>query len=633
MIWCVDRRSVSCPEHGRVSLALPGFVAAAVLLSVTLCACGAASLPDESRPATDAGPDPTTEDRPREPVTVGVSVGSATAVEGEAVLFPVTVSAPVRTPLTVRWRTADGTASAHADYTPVTDGAASFAVGGAQRQTIRVATLPDEEDEDDETFLVTLTDAIPAAEASLDRTPAVGTITDDDDSPAVPTAEPPVDPPGGPPASPPSRPPPARPPADDHGDTPATATSLTPGVTTGRLETAADMDYFKIAVSADSRLVAATDPGKVADGGYPRYASATVVTIHTATHIVTNPYLASMVVSAGDAYVRVLGSAATWYDLAVWVLEPTETDTSFDIELRYVGTEPTAAQKKEIRAAADVWEDVITGDLARTVLYDSRFKCMASDPSDFGKFVDDLRVDVRLRSIDGNRGTLGVAGPCLSREDGLLPAAGDVTFDTADLSRLSGAGLRHLALHEIAHVLGFGTSDPWTGLLRDSALRVGGGSPGTTLPDTHFTGSAAVSAFDEALGSATYSGKKVPVENDRNRFSEGGVDGHWRLSVFGDELMVPTFALAAPLSKVTIAALADLGYRVDYTKAAAYTVPSSSLTSATAASGLARPNALHVGDDIRRGPVFKVETPDQRSSVNPARRLPVRPSGSPADSE
>lgn len=568
-----------------------------------------------------------------QPVTVGVSVGSATAAEGEAVLFPLTVSEPVRTPLTVRWRTADGTASANADYTPVTDGAASFTVGGEQRQTIRVATLPDEEDEDDETFLVTLTDAVPAAEASLDRTPAVGTITDDDDPPAVPTAEPPVDPPGGPPASPPSPPPPARPPADDHGDTRGTATSFTPGVTTGRLETAADVDYFKIAVTADSKLVAATDPGKVAVSKYPRYASATVVTIETATDGAMDTYLASMVVNAGVAYVRVSGSAATWYDLAVWVLEPTETDTSFDIELRYVGTEPTAAQKKEIRAAADVWEDVITGDLARAVLYDSRLRCLASDPSDFGKFVDDLRVDVRLRSIDGNRGTLGVAGPCLYREDGLLPVAGEVTFDTADVSRLSAAGLRQLALHEIAHVVGFGTSNPWNDLLRDSALRVGGGGPGTTLPDTHFPGSAAVSAFDEALGSATYSGKKVPVENDRTRFSTGGLDSHWRLSVFGDELMAPTFALAAPLSKVTIAALADLGYGVDYTKAAAYTVPSSSLTSATAASVLSRVSALHVGDDIRRGPVFKMETLDQRSTVNPARRLPIRQSGSLPDSE
>ncbi len=608
-------------------------MAAAVLLSVTLCACSTASLPDESRPATDAGPEPATEGRPRERVTVGVSVGSATAAEGEAVLFPVTVSEPVRTPLTVRWRTEDGTASANTDYTPVTDGAASFPVGGAQRQTIRVVTLPDEEDEDDETFLVTLTDAIPAADVLLDRTPAVGTIIDDDDSPAVPTAEPPVEPPGGPPASPPGRPPSARPPADDHGDTRATATSFTPGVTTGRLETAADVDYFKIAVTADSKLVAATDPGKVELSTYPRYASATVVTIETAADSEADEYLASMVVSAGVAYVRVSASAATWYDLAVWVLEPSETDTSFDIELRYVGTEPTAAQKKEIRAAADVWEDVIAGDLARVTLYDSRFICRASDPSDFGEYVDDLRVDIRLRSIDGRDGTLGVAGPCLYRKDGQLPAAGEVTFDTADLSRLGAAALRQLALHEIAHVLGYGTSHPWRNLLRDSALRVGGGGPGTALPDTHFAGSAAVSAFDEALGSATYSGKKVPVENDRKRFSKGALDGHWRLSVFGDELMAPTFASTAPLSKVTIAALADLGYQVDYTEAAAYTVPSSSLTSATAAYGLSRVSALHVGDDIRRGPVFKMETLDQRTSVNPARRAPIRPSGSPAHSE
>ena len=96
-----------------------------------------------------------------------------------------------------------------------------------------------------------------------------------------------------------------------------------------------------------------------------------------------------------------------------------------------------------------------------------------------------------------------------------MPIIGDVTLDTADLGRLGSTGLRRVAVHEMAHVLGFGTLAPWYVLLRDSAEDYLEDNPGaTTLPDTHFVGSAAVSAFDELLDGATYDGNKVPVEND-----------------------------------------------------------------------------------------------------------------------
>ena len=47
--------------------------------------------------------------------------------------------------------------------------------------------------------------------------------------------------------------------------------------------------------------------------------------------------------------------------------------------------------------------------------------------------------------------------------------------------------------------------------------------------------------------------------------------GHWRQSVFGDELMTPAFTgNVHPLSRVTVASLADLGYVVNLAAADAY---------------------------------------------------------------
>jgi len=62
----------------------------------------------------------------------------------------------------------------------------------------------------------------------------------------------------------------------------------------------------------------------------------------------------------------------------------------------------------------------------------------------------------------------------------------------------------------------------------------------------------------------------VPVE-------ENGIPGtgcsHWDEETFGDELMTGYIALTTSLSPVTIGALDDLGYEVNYAAADAYTLP------------------------------------------------------------
>ena len=508
-----------------------------------------------------------------------LDIADGRASEGDAVmLFTVTLNRPSAEMVTVFYETNDGTAESGtgSDYT-TTEGELTFSPGRTLQETIDVTILQDDLDEgSQETFTAKLDAPVNAV---LGRHTATGVIVDDDA------------------------------PADDHGNTRESASDITPGTPiSGRLETAADVDYFKVSALSTRLMLAATDAGRVGETGYD---AATAVRIETSSITSTNADdIDAEQVSAGVAYVRVSGGSATRYDLAVWLLEPNESDTSFDIELRYLGSQPTTAQRNTFRAAANLWESVITGDLARLIIIDSGWECEDSDPSTFGTQIDDLRIDIRLERIDGAGGTLAIAGACVRRAGG-LPIIGEVAIDTADLDRIGTEGLRRVAVHEMAHILGYGTSFQWYGLLANSALEYVENNPGaTTLPDTHFFGTAAVSAFDELLEGDAYSGSNVPVENNTAEYGEGGLDAHWRETVFENELLTAAIStnplISQPLSKVTIASLADLGYSVDYAQAESYSLPSTqSLLRAQSAK-----DGVHLGDHIRRGPVIVAEIPE-----------------------
>ena len=91
--------------------------------------------------------------------------------------------------------------------------------------------------------------------------------------------------------------------------------------------------------------------------------------------------------------------------------------------------------------------------------------------------------------------------------------------------------------------------------MQNSAQAYERSNPGSTaLPDAHFAGTAAVSAFDEIASSCADG--KVPVENDTENHSGTTLDNHWRESVLGTELMSTVLSSSSEqLSKITIAAL------------------------------------------------------------------------------
>ena len=507
-------------------------------------------------------------------VTVSVAAAQEQVTEGDSARFIVALTGAVASPVTLGWATADGTATAGADYVAVPDGTLTFAPGEAPRQAVAVATLPDYLDEDDESFTVTLTAASLPAGVALGEATAAVTVLD-----------------GAPPATGDG---------DDHGSTPATATALEPGARlSGRLESAADVDYFKLAVRAAGTLIAATDPGKARDPEHGDYGT-TVVRIE-GPHGVSSAadhYAEVGAAVPGTYFIRVAGETATRYDLAVWWFDPAVEDPSFDIDLRFPGTEPTVSQARTIREAADVWEGIISRGLPyRNIRSSDEWWCEREFPSLFGAHIDDLLIDVRLEDIDGPGEVLAVAGPCRVRAESGLPYLGDMLFDTADLLSMEQAGvLRDTALHEIAHVLGFGLGWLWQELLQEPSV---GGSGSR---DTHFRGEQAIAAFD-AVGGSAYAGAKVPVENDTGRYSWGALDTHWRESVFGEELMTTAVVLAdgsEPLSLVTVAALEDLGYQVDRSKAQPYQLPSVSSLRQTARDPA---RVVHLRNDVRQGPI------------------------------
>ena len=231
---------------------------------------------------------------------------------------------------------------------------------------------------------------------------------------------------------------------------------------------------------------------------------------------------------------------------------PSET---YDITLRL-----DPSMRPEFRQAftdaAARWESVLVAG-APDVALDLPAGLFGWVPA-YSGVVDDVLIDARDSAIDGSGQVLGRAGGLLIRQPAWQPYYGVMEFDTADLDDLLASGrLGDVILHEMGHVLGLGTNWVLTGFVTD------------LLTDPAYTGRGGVAAYQQ-LGGARY----VPLENDGGL---GTVIGHWREETFGDELMTGYLgSRPTRLSRLTVAALADLGYGVDLDQADAYSLPTPS---------------------------------------------------------
>lgn len=250
--------------------------------------------------------------------------------------------------------------------------------------------------------------------------------------------------------------------------------------------------------------------------------------------------------------------------------------SAYKIEVRFVGGLNTA-QKNAFKAAAKRWTKVIVGDLPSVNVS--------------GEVIDDLLIMAQGVAIDGPNGILGQAGPTHLRPasagvHAFLPAKGIMSFDTADLAAMQANGtLVDVITHEMGHVIGIGTI--WS----NKGLLVGSGTQ-----NPRFTGAAAKKEFGVLKGAGPL---PVPVENTGG---SGTANSHWRETVFRNELMSGFIAgQNNPLSRLTVASLQDLGYKVNLSAAEPYALPN---LQALAEAGLMAKHAGHGHEHAHALPIF-----------------------------
>lgn len=234
--------------------------------------------------------------------------------------------------------------------------------------------------------------------------------------------------------------------------------------------------------------------------------------------------------------------------------------SQYNIDVRYL-TPVSPGRQLAFANAAARWSSIIYGELTNVPISSAAGTICGPTYPSISETVDDVLIFVTIDSIDGPGQILGSAGPCLYRAGSRFSAVGAMRFDIADLPLLESNGVfGAVILHEMAHVLGFGTL--WT---LPPSLLVGGGTS-----DPYFPGANAVDAFTASCGSCF--GSRVPVEAGGGA---GTRDAHWRESVMGAELMTGYVSLTSnPLSAITVGALRDMGYTVSSANADPYFVSS-----------------------------------------------------------
>lgn len=306
------------------------------------------------------------------------------------------------------------------------------------------------------------------------------------------------------------------------------------------------------------------------------------------------------------------------------------TDADFSIEIDFDGSIPTEL-RTVISIAADRWTSVIVGDLPDVQIED-------------GRTIDDVLIQFEVTDLQ--IGLAGLAGFTDIRVGttsepangdpigGGLPYRGKVILN----SRYIDSGdIEHVIAHEIGHVLGFGT------LWQNDVGSFRGLVEGIGTDNPVFIGDNAVREFNHLFQNSDQS---VPLSS-RSRTVPQTYDGrygtHWQDTVFNtrdgaSELMTSSFPLAQTagttsnvfLSKVTVGALEDLGYSVNYAAAESFpmvndgsgqsqsTYPAVDFLPEQPVFGPAIPTRL-IGEDSGSGFLF---SSDPNRGI--ARRLPPR---------
>lgn len=215
-------------------------------------------------------------------------------------------------------------------------------------------------------------------------------------------------------------------------------------------------------------------------------------------------------------------------------------NAAFDIDVVYSGD---ASYQQYFTAAESFWESVITGYQA-------------------GISITGLTIDASVSAIDGAGGILGQAGPTFGTNQGgyLLVTEGVMQFDVADVAGLvSGGAMTEVIMHEMAHVIGFGTVWDYNGLYNTPGQYTG--AAGLAMYQAEFNKPGATFVPVELGGGPGTAGGHWN-EVDGGAGATGITDGFGR--DMGNELMTGWLNSPTFVSMTTIASFEDLGYTVNF---------------------------------------------------------------------
>jgi hypothetical protein len=270
---------------------------------------------------------------------------------------------------------------------------------------------------------------------------------------------------------------------------------------------------------------------------------------------------------------------------------------NYSITIRYIdATSPSSTVQASVSRAVARWEQIVRDSVGSVSLTLPAGTCDSTQPA-INESVKDLLILVHTENIPDTvpgETILGEGGPCIIRNFNNLPVMGMLELNGPSAQTLANEGLLDVVFeHEIGHILGVGTIWDLDGLLQDSL---------TSTP--WFSGPQAQAAFRAAQ--PNFIGNVVPVEGTGQ---VGTILAHWRESAMTNELMTGLIdPLPDPLSKITIASLADLGYTVNTAVADPWPTPTGSVqaTMGNIALRLVPPSGRAVPQLQLRRPRFAV---------------------------
>ena len=220
------------------------------------------------------------------------------------------------------------------------------------------------------------------------------------------------------------------------------------------------------------------------------------------------------------------------------------------INVNYSGDPDYAAA---FTSAAQTWQNLLRG-------YQNGIVAVAYSGSGYsvGQTVSTVNINANLTTMDGAGGTLGSAGPSSAVVDQAgftLATVGNMNFDVADAANLlSNGNWQNVILHEMAHVLGFGTLWELNGVYTDGT--------------GEFLGSNATAVWNSEFG-------QTGTADVELQGGSGTANAHWNENLNGsglvgitdglgrdmrDELMTGWLNSNSFISNLTVAAFKDIGF-------------------------------------------------------------------------